>query len=223
MRLANNVIKGHSGFPMGLGNIDDNAAWVKETLKDVLENFDFAFEGFRPELDEIEHRSRDGFIPYSHNRGGFDVKSFSDLYEYFGTGQVPCDAMQKAIDQGLKDALEAFVENNPEVLFQGIAPEELSYHSLYDAGLGQYAEILSETEREFLSGDYSSVMSQVRVMYHGVNAGMHSLTVFASLSWTDAPYHRSSDVLEERLITFKTQKELETKLKAALEDVNSIF
>ena len=218
------------GFPKGEGYFDQLPKLQQIMIERMVQNaFDdeITVEVYGDiEPKQIECRSRDGFIPFSHNKGGVEVSGFTDLMGLWGSGYMPSnpkasDKIQAIIDSSLQTATEQFFEDNrAELEAIGITTiAQCNYHDLYDSGHGGLAEKLSEYENEHLSGDYSSVQYQLRAMYHGKDArGVHSMTVFAFLSASDAPYHRSSDATGEVLITWKTGKALKRKLAKALEE-----
>lgn len=233
MRLNTNktkttrLSKDFRGFPTGEGYLED-VPLIKAAILEALEDFEFTSDGFSPDIEENECRSRDGFIAFSHNKGGFDKNNCLDLYSIWSSGRTYSDKklntlVQKYIEQALKDAIKDFIDANPDILKHGIKIEDIGYYSLVDAGLDSEAEMLSEKESDYLQGDYNEIKEQVRIMYHGKQHKTHSLTVFASISVSDAPYHRSSDAIKEVLVTFKTVSELKKKLPKALAKAGSIF
>jgi hypothetical protein len=184
-------------------------------------------------IEEIECRSRDGFIAFASNRGGLTYQNFTDLMGYFGGGyQVAHKKAQaeieRQIEYGLECANETFFTDNKEQLEKlGFTQKSVSYHALYDAGHGGLAERLSEYEHENLSGDDSSIMHEFRFLYHGVNeAGEHEASVSAAIN-TEGPYHRSSiswapgvfcEGAKEIEITWKTETQLKARLEKALKN-----
>lgn len=215
-------------FPQGFGSIDDHN-WIKETFEQELDNHDFSshITQIVGEVEPIEHKRRDGFIPHSWNRGGFERTQFHDQSAMWGSGDSYSGELGKelqlAIQASMDMARETFVEQNPEVLFQGLTEDQINYHDLYKAGLSRYAEMLSEYEMECLRGDYSSIMERVRIMYHGQKDGKHHATVFSFVSIHDAPYHRDSEGFVEEAIEFKNKKELLNVLPQALSKVTELF
>jgi hypothetical protein len=223
------------GFPEGQGYFDElpmlQRKMIKEMVKDAFEREVTAEIYTDRDAEEIECRGRDGFIPYSHNRGGVDVSGFCDLGGMWGSGYMPTndkarERIEKLIEQAHKDASETFFERH-KALFEkyNLTIEDANYHRIEEIENSPNPEFdglaneFSELEMESLSGDYSSVMYQYRIMYHGKDErGVHSMTVFASISATDAPYHRSSDSCGEVLITWKRGRALKAKLAKALRD-----
>lgn len=192
-------------------------------------------------LSSIECQSRDGFIASSANRGGLIYQNFTDLMSYWGGGySVSHDAAQKEIERqielSLKDASES-TYNHFKPFFDAhkIKPEQVNYHHLQDlaerAGSNTFDEPIQhiqDAELECLGGDQSSIMHELRFLYHGKENGVHSASVSAAVN-TEGPYHRSSiswapgvfcEGSKELEITWRTQKELKTKLTKALAKVS---
>lgn len=223
------------GFPEGNGYFNELPALQRKMIErmTVAAFEEYVRDTFGQEgsytIKSLECRSRDGFIPHSHNKGGVEVIGFTDLQCIQGSGYFPVnkearDKIQGLIDSNLQYAAESFFEKH-QALFEkyNLTVADAYYHRIEEIENSPNPEFdgltneIMEYENEHLSGDYSSVMYQIRVMYHGKDAsGVHSLSVFASISASDAPYHRSSDVLAEQRITWKTGKGLKTKLAKAL-------
>jgi hypothetical protein len=184
-------------------------------------------------IELIECHSRSGFIPHSWNKGGLDYNNFTDLMGYWGGGySVTHKAAQKEIerqiDYSLECALESFKDSHSEEI-KGIPADKLNYHDLYEMGLGNLAEKLSTCESESLSDEQSSIMHSIRFMFHGVDDdGNYSASVSCAVN-TEGPYHRQSiswapaifcEGASEVEITWKTDKQLKTKLTKALKDTS---
>lgn len=140
-------------------NIENHIREKLQELADdnhIPENFGYALE---PEVEEIPHQSYDGFIPFTN--GGYRMMLMSDLATVNGTGYGPSnehvrDSIEETIADSLQDAVNSFVEDNREALLEHFSGEEIenndvNYHSLYDKGLGEMAEDLSELEQEWLN------------------------------------------------------------------------
>jgi hypothetical protein len=224
------------GFPEGNGYFDELPMLQRKMIErmtiaafeEYVRGDTFGHEGSYT-VENIECRSRSGFIPHSHNRGGVDVQGYTDLNGIQGSGYFPrnkdaADKIQGLIDSSLQYAAESFFEKHQAVFEKyNLTVADAYYHRIEEIENSPNPDFegltneIQDYENEHLSGDYSSVMYQIRVMYHGKDAsGVHSLSVFASISASDAPYHRSSDVVSEQLITWKTGKGLKTKLAKAL-------
>ncbi len=210
---------------------------VRDIVKDALTQAADAKpgpEGWKSHdesLELIEHKRRDGFIPFSHNKGGYTYRNFSTLMDYWGSGHTPAHAgaaeeIERQIDYGMQCARESFFAKNTEAL-KGLGiteAEAVNYHELYELDHGRLAENFSEYESENLGGDDSTVMHEFRFMYHGAENGKHSASISAALN-TEGPYHRSSiswapnlfcEGAKELEITWRTDAELQRKLATAL-------
>lgn len=154
------------------------------------------------EVEAIECRSRDGFIPYSHNKGGFQKVAFTSLGTMQGTGYATgSDKFNQIVEELIKNNREYFDRSEFD---SDDAFEDAIHESLYD-------------------NDYNSVMVKVQVLYNGYANGKHEVDVSVMLEATDAPYHRGYDDLLEKSIRFTTVKELRSKLKALLPKVSDFI
>ena len=171
----------------------------RETLKTILEEtFDVTCEKKRDyytdyEMEEAEYISRDGFI--SHINGGFKVTRWLDLSLISGSGyrfgvKEVDDKINSLIDRCYADAKESFIDKHEEYKDR---ESEVNYHDLYDAGLGDLAEELSNIEMDMMSE--MSILCFFNVYYydadnhHGTVKDKDSLYIFASVNY-EAPYHR---------------------------------
>lgn len=223
------------GFPEGQGYFDElpklQQNMVKEMVKDAFDSEVTAEMYTETKAELIECRSRDGFSSFSHNKGGVDVSGFCDLGGMWGSGYMPNNdkaraTIERLIEQCHKDASETFFERH-KALFEkyNLTIEDANYRRMEEIENSPNPEFdgltneFGELEMEALGGDYSSVMYQYRVMYHGQDErGIHHMSVFASISATDAPYHRGSDSCGEVLISWKRGRALKAKLAKALKD-----
>lgn len=189
----------------------------------------FGVDGYSEDLEVIECRSRDGFIPHGHNRGGIRFKQFADLMSVFGSGCYPTDLVAKktldrAIDNGINDAADAFIEKYAGELMDLGAPEHCN--DLPSSLQNEY----SDYEQAHLGQD-NSVFYYTQAKYEGSENGVHTLYLTACINW-EAPYHRSSVAWMPGLvcesdksveIKFKSVEELDKKLDAALKSFNENF
>jgi hypothetical protein len=212
---------------------DDVQALVRELVRDTLNG--------APEtrgcdgVEDLECRARDGFIPYSHNRGGVEATDFTNLNALWCSGvRVAHKKAQKEIERQselcLEYARKDFFENNKTELFAvGVTgPDGVSYHDLYENGHTALAEAFAEYESEALSDDSSSIMFHVRFMYHGAEDGVHRASVSCAVN-TEGPYHRSHiswapgvfcEGAKEVEIEWRTIKQLAARLKKALKQTS---
>jgi len=204
---------------------------VKDILKDAFDD-NVGAELFNSEIEELECRRRDGFIPYSHNKGGFRVYGFTSLDYIRGSGTYPASKqatkqINDAIDMSISDLNENIFEDNKELLqANGIkSAGGIGYHILQElseksAELYKVFRTYGDRENDSLSDDYSSVMYGLQFMYNGIEKGMHKADLFAFVNVNDAPYHRmGSSVGKEKVIKWRTKRELLQKLKAAANEL----
>lgn len=184
-------------------------------------------------LEEIECQSRSGFTPFSHNKGGLIARQFTDLRQLWGSGnRVAHKGAQKEIERQIEYSQElsreSFFKDNEEILkLNGFkSAEHCNYHDLYDKNLGELAEELDQIESDNMSDDSSSIMFEVRFMYHGQDSsGKHHASVSCAVN-TEGPYHRTSipwapsifcEGAKEVEISWNTNKGLKLFLKRALD------
>ena len=238
MSTAKKLMHDNDGYFDGLNQNAQNI--VKEAILKAASDRNGP-EGYKQEdecLEPVECRSRDGFIPFGHNKGGLLYINFTDLMGYWGGGYTPSHAgaaseIERQIDFNLNAAQDyILVEYNDIFKMKNVSPNDVNYHALHetkDKELIKIAEELSESEHENLSDENSSIMHEFRFMYHGVNdKGVHEASVSAALN-TEGPYHRSSiswapnvfcEGSKEIEIKWKNNAELKRKLDKALKQVS---
>jgi hypothetical protein len=170
------------------------------------------------EAEEIECQSRDGFIPSEANRGGWEYTDYTDVNGVNGSGLFFASA--EATKRAKKDYDNAFKECMKQLGMKRFPKSEKKREELYEA------------VTEYLRDE--TIMLNVRVMYHGVDAkGVHVASVSGCVNW-EAPYHRTSGAVYRntgyRMITedaheieieFKTEKQLRVRLTKALNEVKA--
>ncbi len=206
------------------GLIENHPEWaaiVKDEVERAKESVESKYELGGRDIEEVEHKSRDGFS--SSNDGGYVWSDFSNISYLMGTGYVSslpkkaAKAVEDEYDANNKMALEQFKETYAKEI-EGIPEDKLNYHDLYELKKGDLAEKLSELESDHNSDDHSTVMFQVRVMFYAGEGDEHSMTVQAAVNW-GAPYHRSKDGedYEEIDFDFKNEAELKKHMKSAMD------
>jgi hypothetical protein len=88
-------------------------------VKEVLESL--GDEVWNTNVDPVENKSRDGFIPFT--QGGFDGIGYSDLRYCWSSGNVP-KVIQPYIDESLKDCKKWWDEENPDHPYEWIFDNE---------------------------------------------------------------------------------------------------
>jgi len=201
-------------------------------------------------IDEVECRSRDGFIPFSHNKGGLIYRNFTDLMGYWGNGYTPAhEGAAKEIERqtggALKQVSEIMAERIGEKDMQyyfGNDISKVNYCNLYELSevlnkqdktdsadkMANWANEIQDVENEQLVGECSSIMHELRFMYHGCEDDLHSASVSAALN-TEGPYHRPCiswapevfcEGAKEIEIKWRNNAELKRKVEKALKQVS---
>jgi hypothetical protein len=188
-------------------------ALIKELVTEAAEAFDS-----EPNIEAVECRARDGFMPFSHNCGGWEATAFDYLNHGLSYSSKEANAqiektMQQAMEYGLSE--------------MGL-PKDTKWADLNLSE--EQEEALREHEDSYLEDE--TIMVSFRVLYHGVDEnGKHSASVSAAINW-EAPYHRSHiswmpgfkcETAKEVEVTWKNLREAKTKIKAALAKVGRIF
>lgn len=181
--------------------LKDNHPELDEKIKDVVQQaydaLDQTFELGSQEAEEIEHKTRDGFI--SSNDGGYQAAGFSTVSYLMSTGHVGKlpDKAEAAVNEmeerNLKYAVEALKEKHPEEL-KGIPDEKINYRDLQDMGKDKLADELDDILMNMNSED--TVMFQVRAMFDDNEDDSYVITVQAAVNW-EAPYHRPKGAFED--------------------------
>lgn len=163
-------------------------------------------------IEEVECHRRDGFIPFSNNKGGLRYRNFTDISSYFGGGHTPShkDAAKEierqieyALTEATKYTIEKMGSENFKRYFNSDA-SKVNYDSLTDLeetlrkqGKSESSELvqswlneLQNAENEGMNGGYASIMHELQFKYEGKDNGVHVAYVSAALN-TESPYHRS--------------------------------
>ena len=203
---------------------------LKSKIDDAIDEIPNSFENASSFTgEEVEHESRDGFIPYTD--GGYEARWFEYLSGMFGSGyNLPTkpltDEMNRQIDYNLKMAKDNFIDNYPEIV-EELGEENIDYNSLYDAGYGEEAEELSNDEMEMMSED--TIMMRIMAHYYapenykGVD-GKHTIRLFGDVN-LESPYHRTGNLDDsyEVEFTFDSIDELETEMAIGIAKVIAWF
>ncbi len=203
---------------------------TKETLTEYFDNHTNEIEG---KIETIECEARDGFIPYSHNKGGFTCIGFTYVGNIVGSGYFPSHKeaatdIQKQQDYMLECLSEEIYAKYKELFDSlGLTDKDGYYHKIGDIAEKdpRFEKVQSDIENgECCMGDgQDSVMYELRVMYHDDNKASVSAVVN-----TEGPYHRSfiswaKDVFcegaKEVGIEWVDKNDYATKLKDALDTV----
>jgi hypothetical protein len=167
-----------------------------DSLEQMLRDFLIEGLGFsRDRIDRLECRSRDGFMPYSHNKGGLEAISYLDNRhaEYALSGIF--ENAHKTLDEFYKYNLEAFKEARKIPADAELTDDQLDDFDNYRA---------EDSESTTLIG--------ADLMLTGPN----ELNIRLTVSVKDAPYHRKYDDLKSIDIEFSSIFELVTQLDKLL-------
>jgi hypothetical protein len=202
---------------------------LKDKLDDAVQDVPNHFENaYNAEGQEVEHESRDGFIPFTN--GGYEVRWFDYLSYFWSSGySLPTFALDKEkdrqIDYQMEMAKERFMNEYPEIV-EELGEDNIDYNSLDEAGYSDEAEELSMYESEF---EDDTIMCEIGAYYYAPNNdrgidGKHTLRLFGLVN-LESPYHRSGN-LEDRYdidITFDSIEELEEKVEQGLNEITNWF
>lgn len=172
-----------------------------DQIKTALEDFLVEGVGFRPErISELECRSRDGFIPYSHNYGGLEGIGFID--------QVSAESVLSGIFEKSHNTLEKYRGYDFESFKQ-------------DKGLSEKlteSELTDEQDQDFYEYRSQDSESSVLLSVDAMLTGPNSLNIRLCVCVSDAPYHRTYDDMREFNIEFSSTYELVVELDRILKD-----
>lgn len=163
------------------------------------------------DIEEVECRRRDGFIPHSWNKGGLELQAYASQFDFW-IGELSLSGkagrvVKSVIKTSLQFASENFLDKYTEEMKAiGITkPSQISYQKLVDKG-SDLAEEFCEFEDENLRSDQESTLHQIRVVFTGIDT--FQIDVMHRIS--DAPYHRTCDGFK----TFEVKaKDAETLIK----------
>jgi hypothetical protein len=116
----------------GEADLDYNEIFnvLKSKIDDAIDDIPNKYESASQFTgEEVEHISRDGFIPYTD--GGYEARWFETLGALYGSGySLPTkpltDEMNRQIDYNLKLAKDNFIENYPEIV-EELGEENIDY------------------------------------------------------------------------------------------------
>jgi hypothetical protein len=188
---------------------------------------------------EVEHRSYDGFIPFTNGGYRLIFPVTLEAVSYCGASyknEKVNKELDDAVDYSYLIALESFIDNNRDEL-AGLYPDldlddlaasrdVITYHDLYDKDKGMLAEELSEGESECLT-EGSTFFIELRVQYYNADnlrneTGKDEACFMAGIN-TDYEYGRDKglEVMYEVTVPladlgFEKAKELVTEMYEAV-------
>lgn len=161
--------------------------FAQECLDDLLAEPSYT------SIEEIEFKRRDGFTPYSHNKGGIDLIAVINPNSVLGSGFGGPKAVRLSYEAQTR-VLEYIQAEHP---------------TLVD-GVDEFYEVLDEC----LNNEYEEFAYRVRLKYEGNN----TLGVFVGYD-TDAPYFRfKCKDQQEFFIKFKDKKDLRNQLNKLIKE-----
>ena len=199
---------------------------MEDSVDDLPNNFE---NSYNYKGEEIEHESRDGFIPYTD--GGYEITWFEYISGLSGAGySLPTRAldneMQRQVDYQYETAKQLFIDEYPEIA-EELGEENIDYNSLQEAGYEDEAEELSEMEMNYDGED--SIMCQIGAYYYSSSnergtIGEHTIRLFGLVN-LESPYHRSGNLEDtyDLIITFNTLKELYEKVERGVGEIIQWF
>jgi len=141
-------------------------------------------------ISELDCRRRDGFIPFSHNKGGLEAIAFIDLYSAYSMGGVGFDNADATIVKYYEYCLESL-------------------------GLKDAKELTDEQHDQIgQSCSEDTVLFSLDAML----IDEHTLNLRFCVCAKDTPYHRQYDDLIDIDVEFKNVTELKKKLKKLLKN-----
>jgi len=200
---------------------------LKDELEDVLEDANQEYEGQEITGEEVEYKSRDGFIPFTD--GGYEYRFFTYSNYLTGSGKsLPTNTLDGELERqqelNLEYGKERFAEEYPE-LVKELGEENIDYGFLSDKGYQDEAEELDEMSMP----DDDSIMFEVEAFYYnpdnsrGID-GKHTIVLTGNVNM-EAPYHRTGnyeDYTQDKF-TFDSIEDLKEKLQKGIEKISKWF
>lgn len=200
-------------------------AMTIEKLKEIMkETFDTEENEYSFKLEELEHESRDGFIPFID--GGYRVVKLFNLSTFNSSGYrfsvKEADAkIEEFINYNYKLAKDRFVDNHPEY-----KDKDFDYTSLCEEGKDTLAEELSNMESDYMSDD--GIM--VEFGFHFYNEGnthsdkpnSDSIYIYAIINWETPYFRRGADnekLLFQKTVSLKNSEKSFRKLSKRANDI----
>lgn len=169
------------------------------------------YENHFTNVEEIEWRHLDGFIPFTN--GGYAANIFSDLSLAFGSGSHP-DCIQEFIDNDQKDALASYIDENPDT-------------ELDDNGLPADTEAYFDYETEWMNAG-GVFAYQLKVYYREAGnyrneTGADEIVILAGTN-TDFEYIRDSGLQTAyseciKVSDITSEEQLESLLQDAINSI----
>jgi len=191
--------------------------YVHNTIKEKIETYEsVSYENYEMEsnLEEVEHVSRSGFMPFQE--GGYRLTSFLQLGHLEGSGTCLPDKAQKRLESKLENLRLGMSDE-----FKREYPQAKTIEGVINYSDAEKLELDSEYETyedEWINGD-ESIMFILGAHYKDKNEHpIDSNECLCYLTYNfEAPYHRDGRdeicYLEE--FTFENKEELQAGLNKA--------
>lgn len=164
-----------------------------DTIAEIMKEFFIGLGYQKEKIEPLECRFRDGFVPYSHNKGGFEAVAFTDQASVDSTGFKNAD---ETLDRYYKYDLENFKADK-------------KYRKMNEKRWDEFYEYRRED-------DQATIMFSGQFILNSENEA----TLYLDVCVKDTPYHRQVDDRLTFNLNFKTENSLKNKLKKILKDVN---
>lgn len=193
---------------------------IKSSLNDKLD-----FTDTEERLESISCERVDGFIPSSHNKGGYSVSAMVLSLETALTNLNDDEAtvkLNELISEADKEVgTELFKEKAEELESKGVT----SYQEFveYMKNNNEYDEIYNDRHNEYC--DDEAVRFELRVMFNGFDGEKYNFTVDSQVNW-EFPYFRDGkgcSAYKEVDLEVYNSDELSSSLEGALSQVLTLF
>lgn len=212
----------------------DEQPELDSIIKDFMTDLDSTYDyGFGKDVEPLECRSRDGFIPHSHNCGGYDKEYYTSIADIWGsgcdlTGELNTERAHKVYEDAFENLIKYDLDRTltPDQIkvLQDIPKEKWNYHDLSDLGHSDIAETMDEYTYDWMRE--CSIWFGYRAMYEGKSEnGWHTLMIYACANESEywGMCGRGSETVQEHEVKFRNAKELQTKLESIKSALESAF
>lgn len=167
MKKSNALIIDRSGYKVGLNEIDGLEAILRKSVEPIIEFVADKAYWTKPEFDTSEYKSRDGFIPYSHNCGGLELTIIVPSFEsyswgFLGFGECDeCDGESQCGYHGQECASESGGHLDAKfrvwLKFEGLDDDgTLRFYLYCGGGNGDAPYFRTKAERTLFETEFSS-------------------------------------------------------------------
>ena len=165
----------------------DTVKGLKATLETWLEKISTPWDNCV--IEEFEYQSRDGFIAYDSNRGGFDLISVESVPFIFDSYRY---CVQDKIDKLMQDTINLYKEENPNTSDEDIELDIMNYADCYD-----------------------DIAWRIRVFYRGFN----TIEIFVGYDFDAPYFRGIEHDTFETTITFERLPDLQWQLESVVTSI----